>query len=198
MKRFVLLLAGVLLTGCLTTGKRGGDNAMAVYDFGPQAVALVGPRSAPVALEVQAPLWLDTAGIQYRLSYQDAARLREYTLARWAAPLPQLLRQGLQQRLALVPVGQVRSRCVLRVELQEFSQEFNSPAASAVRLQARLHWLDARRSAVASRDLALTAAAPTADAQGGVQGFLTVFGQLTAAIRDWEAELARSGKKPDC
>jgi cholesterol transport system auxiliary component len=199
MRRLLsLILLSIALSGCLTAGKRGGDSAMAVYDLGPPGEPPGARRSVPIALDVQAPLWLDSENILYRLAYQEPARLREYTLARWAGPVPQLLRQGLQKKLDFVALGQLPAPCLLRVELQEFTQVFAAPDNSKAVLQARLYWLDARRAPLASRDISLEVAAPTADARGGVAGFFTLFGQLTAGIRDWEAELARSGKLAAC
>ena len=102
MRRLLPWLLALSLAGCFTAGKRGGDNAMAVYDFGTAAPVLVeASRTIPVALEVRAPLWFDTLGIDYRLAYQDGARLREYARSRWAGPPAQLL----QQQLARQQIG---------------------------------------------------------------------------------------------
>ena len=114
MRWFITLLLCLLVSACFTSGKRGGDVAMATYDFGPAVPRLLAePRKQALAVEVRAPLWFDSLGIDYRLLYVDAARLREYARARWAGPPAQLIQQRLMQQLDLVRAGQGQARCLL-------------------------------------------------------------------------------------
>lgn len=199
--RFLLaLLLSLALTGCLTAGKRGGEQALAVYDLGPQPAQVAAPivRNRPLAVEVRAPLWFDSMGIEYRLAYVDVARLREYARARWAGPPAQLIQQRLVQQLGLVAHGRSRASCVLRVDITEFSQIFESPVTSRAVLQGHLQWLDSGRTRLAEQAFSLSSPAPTADARGGVTAFSASIEQLTASIKDWEAAFTASGQLKGC
>ncbi len=197
-----LVLAGLiafLLSGCMTAGKRGGEHALTVYDLGPPAVtALTTMRQPALAIEVKAPLWIDSMGIEYRLAYIDSARLREYARARWAGPPTQLIQQRLVQQLGGVANGQTSASCVLRFEITEFSQIFDTPEISRSVLQGRLQWLDKRRVRLAEQTINLSNAAPTADAQGGVRAFSISIEQLTEKIKNWEKERVASGQINAC
>ncbi len=200
MRLLLAIFLGFALTGCFTAGKRGGEQALAIYDLGPPAAQLAMPisRNRPLAIEVRAPLWFDSMGIEYRLAYVDVARLREYGRARWVGPPAQLIQQRLVQQLGLVPHGQSRASCVLRVDITEFSQIFDSPSASRGVLQGHMQWLDSRRARLAEQSFNLSNAAPTPDARGGVSAFSASIEQLTVSIRNWEAELTASGQLKAC
>jgi ABC-type uncharacterized transport system auxiliary subunit len=200
MRLFFMLLIGFTLTGCFTSGKRGGEEALAIYDLGLSAVSPSEKqrRNPPVAIEVRAPLWFDSMGIEYRLAYVDKARLREYGRARWAGPPAQLIQQRLVQELGFVVHGQSRAGCVLRFDITEFSQVFDSPNTSHALLQGRLLWMDRSRTSVAARDVNVVSDSPSADARGGVTAFSASIEQLTVTIRDWEAELKAAGLLKTC
>lgn len=184
------LFCCLLLAGCFTSGKRGGDAPLAIYDFGPsRAEAMVVQRRVPLALEVRAPLWFDTMGIDYRLAYVDAARLREYAKARWAGPPALLLQQRLSQQLRLSPSGQGQARCLLRVEITEFSQVFSAPTASRGVVQGRVVLLDRSRRQVAELPVNLEKTAVTQDARGGVGALTEAVDQLAVDLRAWEGVL---------
>lgn len=198
MGRIVLCGLLMLLAGCLTNGKRGGDAALAIHDFGPPAARLVATRPLPLAVEVRAPVWLDGLAIDYRLAYVDASRLREYARSRWAGPPTQLLQQRLAGQLGLLPAGQGRAACVLRFDLGEFSQVFATPDSSRGVLQGRAQWLDRGRSIIAEREIDIAVPAPTADAAGGVAALTAAVGQLTASLQAWEGELMQAGRLKGC
>lgn len=181
-----LLLCG-LLSACFTAGKRGGDSALAVYDFGPAPTSLLAaPRKQPMALEVRAPLWFDSLGIDYRLAYVDAARLREYARARWAGPPAQMIQQRLMQQLDYSISGQGQARCLVRVEITEFSQLFASPESSKGVLQGRVVLLDQSRRQLAELDLKIEKMAISQDARGGVSALTATVEQLAADLLAWE------------
>lgn len=185
------LIGCLLLAGCFTAGKRGGDAPLAIYDFGPPAASLLtAPRRTPLALEVRAPLWFDSMGIDYRLAYVDAARLREYARARWAGPPAQLLQQRLTQQLDLSPSGQGQARCLLRLEVTEFSQIFSSAKQSRGIVQGRAVLLDRARRTLAEMPVNLERPAETPDARGGVGALILVADQLAADLAVWERQQA--------
>ncbi|MGB4064031.1 MAG: ABC-type transport auxiliary lipoprotein family protein [Azonexus sp.] len=181
-----LLLCG-LLSACFTAGKRGGDSALAVYDFGSAPETLLdAPRKQPMALEVRAPLWFDSLGIDYRLAYVDVARLREYARARWAGPPAQMIQQRLMQQLGYSISGQGQARCVVRVEITEFSQLFVNQESSKGVLQGRAILLDQSRRQLAALDLRIEKAASSQDARGGVAALSATVEQLATDLLAWE------------
>lgn len=187
MRRLLILLLCGLLSACFTAGKRGGDSALAVYDFGPAATSLLAaPRKQPMALEVRAPLWFDSLGIDYRLAYVDVARLREYARARWAGPPAQMIQQRLMQQLDYSISGQGQARCVVRLEITEFSQLFASPESSKGVLQGRVVLLDQSRRQLAELDLRIEKMAISQDARGGVSALTATVEQLAADLLAWE------------
>ncbi|HLO62266.1 MAG TPA: hypothetical protein VK165_04800 [Azonexus sp.] len=193
------MLCCLLLAGCFTAGKRGGDASPIIYDFGPPPASLLSaPRQTPLALEVRAPMWFDSMGIGYRLAYVDAARLREYAKARWAGPPAQLLQQRLVRQLGLSPSGQGQSRCLLRIELTEFSQIFSAPDRSRGVLQGRAVLLDRARRQLAELPINLDQSAVSQDARGGVGALTGTADQLAADLAGWERQLAGTAATGAC
>ena len=187
MRPILTALLCLLLSACFTAGKRGGEQSLAIYDLGlfAERSGEKLPRAEPMAIE-------------YRIAYVDKARLREYGRARWAGPPAQLIQQRLVQQLGFVAHGQSRTRCVLRVDISEFSQVFDTPDLSRAVLQGRLQWLDRSRARIAEREINLSSDSPSADARGGVTALSGTVEQLTATIMNWEAELAASGQLKVC
>jgi cholesterol transport system auxiliary component len=199
MRRLLVIACCLLLAGCYGGGRRGGDMALEIYDFGPPVSRLAErPAGRELAVEVRAPLWFDSLGIEYRLAYADPARLREYTRARWAGPVAQMVQQRLMQRLALVPAGQSRTRCVLRVDIDEFSQVFTASAVSNALLQARVQLLDRSRARLAGFEARIEKPADSADSRGGVAALTAAVDQLAADLLRWENELKGGGQLAAC
>ena len=70
MRRSMIAACCLLLAACYSTGKQGGDSALNVYDFGPPLLqSPANPLRSELALEVRAPLWMDSMGIEFRLLY---------------------------------------------------------------------------------------------------------------------------------
>lgn len=198
MRRLLILSICFALTGCFTAGKRG-ESALAIYDLGLSPTRLIEQdRIRPLALEVRAPLWFDALGIEYRLTYVDASRLREYARARWAGPPAQLIEQRLIRQLGLSSAGQRQSNCLLRVEFNEFSQVFISPESSKGVLQGRAYLLDHSRKQLAELVLSIEKPAPTADSQGGVKALQAATEQLASDLLTWEQKLQGVGKAAGC
>jgi ABC-type uncharacterized transport system auxiliary subunit len=199
MRGLLTLLFCCLLSACFTAGKRGGDSPLAIYDFGSAPASLLAaPRKQPLALEVRAPLWFDSQGIDYRLAYVDAARLREYARARWAGPPAQMIQQRLMQQLDYTISGQGQARCVVRVEITEFSQLFGSLESSTGVLQGRAVLLDQSRRQLAALDLRIEKAAPSQDARGGVAALSATVEQLASDLLAWEKALKAGGDGGVC
>jgi uncharacterized lipoprotein YmbA len=191
--------AVVFLSGCFTAGKRGGNSALAVYDLGQVSSSpVVVENFGSVALEVRAPLWFDALGIQYRLAYVDSSRLREYGQARWAGPPAQLIQQRLSQQLGLKSVGQGKTACVLRIDIIEFSQVFDSAERSRGVLQGRAQWLDRSRNALGELKLDIQVNSPSADSRGAVSALQGTVEKLEYDLREWQKSLSASGKTAIC
>jgi len=199
MQKVILVALSLVLAGCFTAGRRGAEVAPAVYDLGPAPVAQAAARNLPpLAVEVKVPYWFDSLGVEYRLRYAEPARLRDYALARWAGSPAALIQQRLVQQLGLLPLGQGGARCTLRLEVDEFSQVFDSPEHSRGVLQARAIVLDHGRRTLAERRVANEQPAPSQDSRGGVIALAATVDRLVADLADWRGELAASGKLKAC
>ena len=202
----MLLVAG--LAGC--AGLVPDKPARAtLYDFGPGATAMPAAGRQPsqpslVLADIGASGALDGSAVLYRLGYADANQLRPYAHARWSAPPPQLIRQRLRQQLArervvldpgesaaLARNGGVAPR-VLRLDLEEFSQLFESQAQSWGLLRLRATLLDntpAGEKLLAQRSFVVRQAAPTPDAPGGVRALGAATDAAAEEIAQWLAQL---------
>ena len=180
MKQILIVL--LLLGGC-AVGARNSP-PLAVYDFGLPAARLPAAENWPrVALEVRSPAWFDSLNIDYRLAYDNPLKQREYADSRWAGAPGVLLAQRLRQQLGTVN-DNGSSACLLRVELQEFSQVFASPQQSQALIQANVQLFDARRQLLVVRQLTVERPASSGDAAGGVAA-------LVDASNDFGVQLAR-------
>jgi cholesterol transport system auxiliary component len=170
--------------------------AKAVYDFGaPLAVVQATPSASPLPAitlaEVEASSALDSTSLVYRLAYADAQQLRPYALARWSMPPAQLvrlrLRDALSARGPVLGSGDGAAAWVLRVELDEFSQVFDSPSASSGRVRLRATLLRGNQWA-GQRSLEASALAPSADASGGVRALTTATDDAVQKLAAWVAQ----------
>jgi len=193
----VALAAAALLAGC-SLGPKATEQP-ASYDLGPPPAARPSNPGITVTMylpEVHAPSWLSGYGIVYRLVFEDPARARAYSLSRWTAPPPALVTQRVRGRFAaasrngiVTGIDGVRADYVLRVELEDFSQSFDSPASSQVALRARASLVNlATRTLVAQREFVLEQAAPTPDAPGAVRGLAEVTDRFVDNLLQWTEE----------
>lgn len=186
-----LLLATVALTACVSAPR--GGNAVATYDFGLPAARPADERNgAKFALDVRTPGWFDSLHVDYRLAYDDPLKPREYADSRWAANPGTLLQRHLSRRLG-VPSEAPASRCLLRVDVQEFSQVFDTPRASNGVLQASVSVFGERRVLLAERDFLLRRPASSADASGGVKALVAASDDLAEALAEWLRQDAAFG-----
>jgi len=176
---------------------------IAVYDFGPGATApQVSNRMAPLPplllMEVEAASALDGTAVLYRLGYADTNQLRPYAQARWSMAPAQLLRQRLrellgQRRSVLSPVDAVvPGSLALRLELEEFSQLFDSTQSSAglVRVRATVSRTGSPPKPVAQTSFVVQRPAASADAKGGVQALAQASDALVLQVDQWLQQVA--------
>lgn len=207
MQRRVLLGAGVLaLAGCSSVTPDKPTRATA-YDFGPLPAepAAPSPSQPPLVLaDFETTGALDSSALLYRLAYADANQLRPYARARWSAAPAQLVRQRLRDllgrdRAVLDPeesASLARTRGamprVLHLDLEEFSQVFDSPAQSfgVVRLRATLtDNTPGGERLVGQRVFARREPAPSADASGGVKAIAAATDAIAHDVAAWLAQL---------
>ena len=198
----VAVLLTALVAGC-SLGPKATEQP-ASYDLGPPRQHTPGnPAIATMLLvpEVVAPAWLAGNGIVYRLNYENQARAYAYAQSRWTAPPAALLTQRLLSRLAAASRGivtgadGVRADHQLRVDLEDFSQSFDSPAASRVTLRARASLVDVtNRGMIAQRVFAIERTTATPDAAGAVQALAAASDELVEGLLAWTAESLKPAK----
>lgn len=190
------ILAGVLAVGLAACAGPERVPRPSSYDFGPEApgpAAGVAPAGPPLALaEVEAPPALDGTAMLYRLAYADGRETRAYAQSRWSMAPAQLLRQRLRARLGaqrpVLAVGEAPAPQVLRVELEEFSQVFESPQRSVARVRLRATLLEASAppgQQVRQRTFVAQRPAPSPDAAGGVQALHEATDEVAEAVAQW-------------
>lgn len=204
-KAWLFVLVALTLGACSALPDKPVRAAM--YDFGPgplavMPVAAAAPLPALALAEIETSASLDSTAILFRLAYADAQQLRPYALARWSMPPAQLLQQRLRNTLSRSRVvlhageGPALSRSgkpgvlprVLRLELDEFSQLFDTPASSVglVRLRATLvEVTGGGDKLLAQRSFTLQSPAPSADAAGGVRALTAASDAAVMALDEW-------------
>lgn len=209
----ILCASALLLAGC--SALPAPPVRTALYDFGPGAVAASPTdRRAPLAAlalaDVEAPgLPEGSNAVLYRLAYSDAQQLRPYSQARWSQPPAQLLQQRLREQLgqrrpvltadqgaaqARNPAANGQLPWVLTVELEEFSQIFSSPTASAGMVRVRATVVDLGRTGQqlrGQRVFIVQQPARTADAAGGVAALTSAATQVASDVEQWLQQLGQ-------
>lgn len=175
MKGTSAFLLVLHLAGC--AGLPRAPQPAESYDLGPGQAPRLG--SAMVgAVQVQAPSWLRTGAMQYRLSYASANQRGSYLHSRWAAPPAELL-AGLLNR-SLTGAG----RCRLELDLDEFIQDYAAADRGDGVIEARAR-LRGDGMLLADRSFSLRLPAPSPDAPGGVAALSRGSLQLTAEAGTW-------------
>lgn len=100
------------------------------FDLGLEAPGVRLPAVRVAGVRALAPF--DSADMQYRLAYRNAAEIAVYANSRWAATPAEMFRKQL-----LRAAGDGQGKCSLEVEIQEFSQVFAAKEASEARLDLR-------------------------------------------------------------
>jgi len=204
MRTMLVLLLAATLSGC-TLGPEKKD-AAATYDLSGAPSSAAGKTRIRATLLVQpvaAPGWLESNAIVYRLNYQDAARQLNYANSRWAAPVASLVAQRLRAQLAAASdsgivniADSARADYALRVELEEFSQVFDTADASRAVIVARASLVNvARRSLQAQKTFTIDRPAAGANAESGVRALSAGSAELVDAIVAWTAASLAPDKK---
>ncbi|HJV00657.1 MAG TPA: ABC-type transport auxiliary lipoprotein family protein [Burkholderiaceae bacterium] len=189
------MAAPLLLSACASGG---GRTTTTLYDFGPlpqtTAAATPAPLPALIVADVDGPPALDSERMQYRLLYADARQARPYAYNQWTSTPPQLLTQRVKARLAQAGVKVLTSTDVgsgapmLRLELDDFAQNFTSATQSSGALAVRASLFRNHRL-VDQRTFQRSSPAPSADAAGGAHALADASDALAADLLAWLATL---------
>lgn len=180
----------------------------AQYDFGPLPAAPAGAGTnvganvganigAIIVADVTGPAALETERMHYRLLYADARQSRPFAYNQWVSTPAQLLTQRMKARLSqagvkvLSTTDAAASATVLRMEVEDFAQNFDSATSSqgVVRLRAsvfRNHRL------VDQKAFSASSGAPSADAAGGARALADASDAVAADLITWLAALPPS------
>ena len=193
--RVVLALCTLALGGC---GAASRQNVVPRhYMFGGSAPAATQtsphPHGAILRIaRIEMPAWLQGTGLYYRLAYRNRNVIAAYANSDWAAPPAGMLEQRLRSALAdggwraiVGPASTTQADFTLHVSVDDFSQAFTSPDESFGVLDAAVTLDGANDALVAQRHFHFRAAAPTADAAGGVKALDAASRDFARQLRDW-------------
>lgn len=198
--RLRLFAAALALSLGACAFERPTSDVPVSYDFGPpRSAAPREPRIPGIVLiaPARAAAPLDDTAIVYRLLYEDAAQPRAYAMSRWADEPARLLTERIRSRFATVAKGVIapgfgaRSDYTLRIDLADFSQQFETPAASriALRVRATLLATDGRK-VLAQRAFEVERPAEP-NAPGAVKGLTDATDAFIEDLVKWSIENAR-------
>lgn len=193
----------IWLTGCAITPQN--ERPISVYDFGLQQIT--DTNSTPVGqqeklstnlliAEAKSPIWLNSNSIQYRLAYRNPTQSYTYANSRWAAAPATLLTHHIRNSIAtttnykvLSSSDSVRADFILRLELEEFSQIFDTAEESHVIVRLRVSLINrSSRLLKAQHSFNIKLIAPTANAVGAVQALTESSNKLTENLITWLSE----------
>ena len=194
-----ILAAGALLAGCASKSP-----PTTLYDFGPvpaAALAAVPVTAAPLATlviaDITGPSWLDSTHMYYRLLYADALQSRPYAYNQWNATPLQLLGARLKSRIAqagvkvLSATDAAAGATLLRIEVDDFSQNFDAATHSSAHITLRASLFRGHRL-LDQKTFARNAAAASADAPGGARALATASDLMAADLITWLATVPAS------
>jgi cholesterol transport system auxiliary component len=172
------------------------------FDFGPLPAPASAPASASsigaiIVADVTGPAALDTERMQYRLLYADARQSKPYAYNQWTSTPSQLLTQRIKARLAqagvkvLATTDAAASTTVLRMEVEDFAQNFDTATSSQGVLSLRASVFRNHRL-VDQKTFRRNAPAPTADAAGGARALADASDAVAADVLSWLAALPPS------
>jgi cholesterol transport system auxiliary component len=182
-------LVSVVLAACSSTG---GSTAKQKFDLGmpasnaPPAVAT--ERATIAVAPISASEWLDSNAIVYRLAYVDIQQPRRYANSQWTGVPAELLMRRLRNKLAdqlnVVAEGDTAGATVIKVELEEFDQVFDSAQDSHAVVKLRATLVRNGRL-LAQRSFFAELAAATPDATGGAHALAALSDDALAQVVQW-------------
>lgn len=198
LSRVNALGSGLMLAACASQAP-----APMLYDFGllsampnrGQEVAEIAaptPTSTPALamFDPTGPAWLDSPKMAYRLSYAEPQQSRFYAFSQWNATPLQLLGARLKSRIAqagvtvLPGLEMAASANLLRLEVDDFSQQFDTPkhASGHIALRASLF---RQHRLIGQKSFESTNNASSADAIGGAKALAVAADTIAAELITW-------------
>ncbi len=188
-----LLVGASLLAGC-ATGKAVESTTFDLGRLTPLSGASADVIAPLTVADVTSAPWLDSQMMFFRLSYANDQQPRPYANSRWSMPPPQLLGQRIKARMAQAGVAVLSGSDgainvpLLRIEADDFSQRFDSPASSEVHVTWRASVFNGRLL-VAQKTFDQQRPAASADAAGGAQALAISTDALIGDMMAWLATL---------
>jgi cholesterol transport system auxiliary component len=124
MRRIIYVL---ILSGC----SGGVALESRTFDLGLEAPGAQLPAVRIASVRAIAPF--EATDMQYRLAYRNAAEIAAFANSRWAAAPAEMMRKQL-----LRAASDGSGKCILEIEMQEFSQVFAAKEASEARIEMRV------------------------------------------------------------
>ncbi|MFC0398106.1 ABC-type transport auxiliary lipoprotein family protein [Paraburkholderia rhizosphaerae] len=183
----VAFAVATLLGGCASSSSQAMSEVR--YDLGPPApVPNAGPLPAIKMLDVTAPETLGSDRLIYRLSFADAQRTAAYANSHWTMPPAQLLTQRLRNALSargtVLSGGDGVRAPVLRVDLEQFEQDFDAQAQSHGAVTARAT-LSFQGKVIGQHTFVARVPASTPDAAGGARAIAAATDDIVSQITAW-------------
>ncbi|HEX8615198.1 MAG TPA: ABC-type transport auxiliary lipoprotein family protein [Telluria sp.] len=185
--------AALLLAGCAS--EKPALNT--TFDFGPAAsgaLAVRAPMAAVVVGEVTGSAALDSERMYYRLNYSDPLQARAYANSRWSATPLQMVTQRLKSRIAqsgakVLSVSDASDGVpILRLEIDDFSHHFESPAKSHGQLVLRASLFQGHKL-IDQKTFDRKTEATSTDAGGGARALAGATDTVASDVIAWLATL---------
>lgn len=198
MTRPLLIAASAALSLLIAGCALPRPEPSTLYDLGPlrtdTATASL-PALPPISIaDIVAVGWLDRPLMYYRLNYEDDRNPRPYAHSRWIMPPAQLIAQRLKWRIsqaggtALSAADGAQDVPVLRIEADDFSQQFDAPGHSVGQVALRASVFRGR-SLLGQKSFVKRVPAPSADAEGGTRALAAACDGAIASMMQWLAGL---------
>jgi cholesterol transport system auxiliary component len=194
--KYLFLLSIFFLLSACALGPEKRD-APAVFDLGPQRAQSAAKPVINATLlipPVAASPLLDNANIQYRLIYQNASQPDAYAQNRWAMSPALMLTERVRARFAAASRGVVtaqdgaRADYTLRIDLEDFSQQFESAQASKATARLRASLIDQNTRALHAQR-SFSAERPAApNAPGAAQALAGASDALVEELVAWAVQ----------
>ena len=180
-----------LISGCAVQS----PPPVAHYDFGSPAQAAQSITHRPEApamriAGIEAPSWLNSPFMHYRLDYESGQQIRPYANSQWVMPPTDLFAHHLKTRMTqagniiLPDTDSHAAAFTIRLEMLDFIQRFTQADRSQARIAIRAT-LFGPQAAVAQKTFVQVQPAPTPDAPGGAQALATASDALISDLLAW-------------
>jgi len=203
MNRFKLILGILFVTGCSITPQTHTE--IVTYNFATYipgnidhaTQASINNSKKILVAPIAAPSWLDSHDMHYRLAYHNPRRSYTYAHSRWSSSPAFLLAQQIKQKitdytphLVITDNSTVVADNKLFIELEEFSQVFDSEHDSHIMIRYRANLVNNAHQLIAQRVFNTLETSSTADARGAADAFSTANNRLLDDLIQWlQAEL---------